>query len=408
MRRKRHTGGRMSRPAEDAGRRRRVVESHQIARAAFRSAALFAVVAAGWAVWVLFRGGSWWGPLHAFVAGSVLLSISGAAQLFTVTWSSAPAPPAWLTGSQRWAVIVGVGLVLVGASGRWSALVLTGGVLAGVGIVLLAASLIGAVRRSLLRRFDLSARFYVLALACGFVGIGLGVVMGVGAMPARFPTMRLVHVHANLVGLVGFTIVGTLPTILPTFAHHRMVSGREARAAWGLAVASGMLIVGGIVGGERAVGVGSLLAAASLLTITVGVVARLGRKGLDGGLPYLQVLAGCGWLAGWAIVDGARLVMGELLAPFAPLTAVVVAVGVGQVLAGSLAYLVPVLIGPAPLLGRNSERMHARPWLPLTAANVAGVLLLAGVPSLALGLIALWILDFAARLMRLERGLPAA
>ncbi len=90
-------------------RSRRVVESHEIASSSFRAAALFGLVAIVWAGWVLIRGGSWWGPLHAFLAGTVLLAISGATQMFTITWSAAPAPRAGLATGQRWAVAGGVG-----------------------------------------------------------------------------------------------------------------------------------------------------------------------------------------------------------------------------------------------------------------------------------------------------------
>lgn len=68
----------------EARRGRGVVASHSIARASFRAAGVFAVVAVGWAVWVVWQGASWWGPLHTFLAGTVLLAIAGATQMFTI------------------------------------------------------------------------------------------------------------------------------------------------------------------------------------------------------------------------------------------------------------------------------------------------------------------------------------
>ncbi len=385
------------------GLKRRVVESHDIASAAFRLAGVFGLVATGWSIWVLVRGGSWWGPMHAFLAGTVLLAISGATQLFTVTWAAAPAPGVKTTLVQRWAVAGGVALVLFGRASHRGALVAAGAVGVLAGLVVLARSLVGAVRRSLLRRFDLSSRFYLLAIAAGTVGVSLGGWMGSGLAGAHLGALRLVHAHINLIGLVGFTIVGTLPTILPTFAHHKAVSGREARYAWWMAAASMASILGGLAGFVPAVGVGAVGAAASLLLILGGVVGRLRRRGLAGGLAYVQVVAGCSWLAGWAIADGVGLVTREEPALSGAWLGAVVVAGVGQVLAGSLAYLLPVLAGRPPLLGRNLQRTHRRPWIPLIFANLAGVGFLVYGP-LAVVAGAGWLVDFGSRLARLERA----
>ena len=379
--------------------RRRVVESHRLARRAFRLGAVFVVAAVAWSGWVLAGGGPWWGPIHAFAAGGVLLAISGATQLFTITWSAAPAPRPAVAAVQRWALAAGVGLVLAGrvTESRWSLVAGAMSVLAG--LVTLGWILVGTIRRSLLRRFDLSSRFYLVALAAGVVGVGLGGFMGSGAAGDRLAGIRLVHYHLNLVGLVGFVIVGTLPTILPTFAHHRMVSGREAKVAWWLAVGSVVSMMAGLVFGAVAVGLGSVLAGAALLLVLGGVVGRLGRRGLRGGLAYLQVVAGCGWLAAWVFVDGWRLVSGR--GPDRTWVGAALVAGVGQVLFGALAYLLPVLAGRPPRLGRNLDRTHRRPWLPLVSANLAGVgfFVSATVATVAAGV---WVADFAYRIGRMQ------
>ena len=69
--------------------------------------------------------------------------------------------------------------------------------------------------------------------------------------------------------------------------------------------------------------------------------------------------------------------------------------GVGQVLAGSLAYLVPVLMGPP--LTVNLEKMTAHAWLPLVTANLGGVLVVAGLAEAAVPVFALWLVDFGRR-----------
>jgi nitrite reductase (NO-forming) len=385
----------------NVGRSRgRVVESHKIAASAFRLAGAFGLVGAVWSLIIAIGGGSWWGPLHTFLAGSVLLAIAGATQLFTITWSASPAPRAPLPTIQRWATGSGLVLVLVGVTADVGALVVagTGALLGGVG--LLGALLVGSVRRSLLRRFDLSARFYLLALGCGAIGITLGALMAAAA--SSDSRLRLVHSHLNLVGLIGFTIVGTLPTILATFAHHRVVSGTEARVAWWLCVAAAALITGGLFV-PSLVGAGTLVAALAAVLILAGVIVRLRRKSFKGGLPYYQATIGTAWLIAWGTVEGFEVLTTSVATPFPPWTGVVVLSGIGQVLLGSLAYLLPVLAGPHPRLGPNSKRMTRHGWLPLALANGSAIALLAGfgVPA-AVGY-GIWVLDFGRRALTLDR-----
>jgi nitrite reductase (NO-forming) len=382
------------------GRAGRVVESHKIALSAFRLAGAFGVAGAVWSLIVAIDGGSWWGPLHTFLGGSVLLAIAGATQLFTITWSASPAPRAPLPTIQRWTTGSGLGLVLVGVTADVVALVVLGTLALLGGVGLLGGLLVGSVRRSLLRRFDLSARFYLLALGCGAIGISLGALMAAGASSDL--SLRLVHSHLNLVGLIGFTIVGTLPTILATFAHHRVVSGNEARLAWWLSVAAAALIAGGLLV-PSLVGVGTLVAVTATALILTGVVVRLRRRGLKGGLPYYQATIGSAWLIAWGTFEGIEVLTTSVATPFPPWTGVVVLTGIGQILLGSLAYLLPVLAGPHPRLGPNTERMTRHGWLPLVLANGSAIALLAGLGTTAAVGYGIWVLDFGRRALTLER-----
>jgi nitrite reductase (NO-forming) len=322
------------------------------------------------------------------LAGTVLLAISGASLLFTITWSAAPAPARWVAALQRLTLAAGVALVLWGRAVSVGWLVGAGAALTLVGLGTLAGALAGSVRRSLLRRFDLSSRFYLLALAAGIVGVTLGGLMGTGLADNWYARAQLVHSHLNLVGLVGFTIIGTLPTFLPTLAHHRAVSGREVVVGWWLACAAAALMAAGLWGGETAVGAGTLLAGAGLVMVAVGVAARLGVAGLRGGLPYLQVVAGCGWLTAWAVVDGARLVGGFGSQSLTGWTAAAVVAGVGQVLMGALTYLLPVV-----RVGGKGSRL--RQLLTVALANLAGVALILGLSGLGLAAATVWLVVVA-------------
>jgi hypothetical protein len=383
-----------------ARRDMRVTESHSIARLAFRLGGIFALVALSWAAIVLVQGGSWWGPLHAFVAGSVLLAISGAAQMFTITWASATAPSRSLATFQRWAVASGTALVLVGVAGRFEVLTWIGASAVVAGLVALTVSIVGAVRRSLLRRFDLSARFYVTAFASGVVGVTLGAVLGSGAGD-QVASARLVHSHLNLLGLVALTIIGTLPTFLPTTAHHRAVSGREALIAWWLALTGVIAIGAGLWGRAALVGIGSLLVAGSALLVLIGILARLWAKG-SGRLAFIQVSLGVAWLTVWAIVDGVGILQSGASPVFGGWAGAAVIAGVGQVLAGSLAYIVPVLLGP-PLEAAKSILTRRR-WAPLILLNLGGLALAMGWEWVAVIAVGLWVLDMLFRVVTLVRS----
>lgn len=380
--------------------RGRVVESHDIARAAFASSLVFAVVAGAWSVYTLVVGGGWWGPLHAFLAGTTLLAISGASQMFTITWSSTVPPVRTAVVVQRRLLIGGVGAILTGVALEVPALVWMGGAAMVGGVVLLASMIHAAVRKSLLRRFDLSARFYLAGIASGAVGITLGTLMGAGVVVGAYPTVRLVHAHLNLVGFVGLTIIGTIPTLLPTTAHSRMVTGGEAVVAWRIAwVGTAAILVG--LWAPWAVGAGAIGIAVSGMLLLAGILRRLWGRGRHN-LPFLQITLGTMWLIGWTLGDGWRVATTATMSPYSGWTAAVALAGVGQVLAGALGYLVPVLRGsPFPA---NRRLLEERAWLPLTVLNGAGLCLGADAALAAVVLSAVWLTDFGIRLTRVIAG----
>ena len=122
-------------------------------------------------------------------------------------------------------------------------------------------------------------------------------------------------------------------------------------------------MLAGLIAPSELVGGGTLLTGIAGLLILVGIEVRLWSKGRHQ-VPFLQVSTGTLWLIVWAFVDGTRLVLDQPAVPFSGWTAAVVLAGVGQLLAGSLAYLIPVLIG-APLAS-DVNRMTHRPLIPLS------------------------------------------
>lgn len=148
-------------------------------------------------------------------------------------------------------------------------------------------------------------------------------------------------------------------------------------------------------------GVGTLAIASAGLLIIAGILGRLwGRRRLK--VTFLQIAVGTIWLIAWAAVDGVSVAASGTMAHFSGWTGAVVLAGVGQVLAGSLAYLVPVLTGPP--FEANRDTMEARAWLPLVALNAAGLFLGVGQPVAAVILSSIWVTDFRIRLGRVIRG----
>ncbi|MEX2322432.1 MAG: hypothetical protein WEA29_01510 [Acidimicrobiia bacterium] len=382
-------------------RRGRVARSHTVAAAAFRLAGGFIAWSMGWAVVVAVRGGVWWGPLHTFMVGAVLLAISGATQLFTVTWAAAVPADRRAAGAQRWVLAVGAVAAVMGVTFGLEWLVAIGAVLVLGGLGLLGWILVGVIRRSLLRRFDIASRFYLLAVGSGLVGVTLGWILGAEAAGAAHLDIRTAHMHLNLIGLVGFTIVGTLPTILPTTVRHPMVSGKEAVSAWWGSAAAAVAMASGMVSGPVPVGVGVALAAVAGAAILGGIVGRLGiGKVARAGFPALMIATGAGWLLAWMGHQAVTLIGGDHTV-YGPWVAVGVA-GVAMVLFGSLSYLVPVLVGGGgDALTANFGRLHGWGTPRAIVATAVPVAVLVGAPAVVpLGLAAVFVVDFAIRVIR--------
>jgi hypothetical protein len=108
------------------------------------------------------------------------------------------------------------------------------------------------------------------------------------------------------------------------------------------------------------------------------------------------------WLIVWAIVDGIGILQSGTSPIFGGWAAAAVVAGVGQVLAGSLAYIVPVLLGP-PLEPTSSILTRHR-WIPLTLINGAGIGLAAGLGQVAAAAIGLWVVDILFRVTALARA----
>lgn len=381
-------------PAKGAGDR--VKRSHAQTRTTVRFAlAFFAAAAVTAAV-----GDHRWLALHLLFPGGVVLAISGVSLMLTVTWAAAPAPSdRWVT-TQRASIIVGVLTIAVGRTiDAPRAVVAGGGVVFMIGLLILAALLAVTIRAGVERRFDAAVAAYLAATTAGLVGAALGVDMAVNGAT---PTLRAAHVVANLLGLVGLTIGGTLPFFAGTVGRSRMAKRTTtprllATISWQVVMLGGSVIA-------LATGAAGW-AATGLAGYAVGIVVALvwmpvpTSRQLEWAGPRLYALwAGGLWWCGAVTATALEALDDQVILSGKWLLVLAIA-GYCQIAWGSLAYLLPMLRGGGPK--RLGEGFAAtRSWLGFAAVNLAGAALVLDRSQIAAAAVVIWVLDGAVRVAR--------
>jgi nitrite reductase (NO-forming) len=385
------------RAAQAAGTRGaadRVRLSHAQVRRTLRLALAFVAAAAIAAA----AGESRWLPLHLFLAGGVVLAISGVSVMLTVTWSAAPAPPDWVVLVQAACVAVGAAGIAAGRQfdlGAWAMASAGSAYLAG--LVVLAGVLVATARRGVERRFDAAVAAYLAALAAGIAGVALGITMAVDV-----PTvgLRAGHVTLNVLGLVGLVVGGTLPFFAATVGRSRMA--RHASGARLMGVVTWQVVAlatatFGLVNDARGVAAAGLGAYAAGIGAALWLLPRPNRRQLAWAGPRLLALwAGSLW---WAVAVAATAVeaaRGDTVVFGGDWLLVLVVGGYAQILWGSLAYLLPMLRGGGhEQLGLGFAA--TRSWTALAAANLAALALALGLLALAAAGVVVWVVDSGAR-----------
>jgi hypothetical protein len=362
-------------------------------RSPFGSAAPSIVAALVYAVavvvWLAFGdrlpGGRWF-AVHLFTLG-VLTNL-------VVTFSEHFARTVTRTKGERagwWPVVTNLGilLVLIGFPGgqRW---VLAVGSTIVTGVVFAAYLRIRRMRREAIgARFAWIARVYERAHGAFLHGAILGALMGLGALSGSwYGAARIAHLHANILGWGGLTLLATLVFFGPTMARTRIEPGaddRSARAlrrgATGLSVAVVLLLLTGLGGTGGAIarlGAGLGLAgfawAATVVCLPVG--RAVWRAKPTAARPL--VTAVCGWLPLVAWADVAVVLVGS----WRWLDALGVAALAGvlaQAILATLVYLAPMLRGHTTA-AREAIRIRLEVGMHLRAAAVG-----AGVVSCVIG-----------------------
>ncbi|MEO6629372.1 MAG: hypothetical protein ABIP03_12485, partial [Aquihabitans sp.] len=347
-----------------------------------------------------------WLPLHLFLVGGMVGTLSAVTQMLAITWSSSPPPVRWLAAAQRWSLALGTVAVAVGRERNIEGLTGAGGAAVVAALVLLAVILAGIRRTAVTFRYLPAIDAYLLAAVAGLVGGSLGTALATGHVAAEnLVAFRNAHLSVNIFGLVGMVAAGTLPFFSATQIRSRMApwatSGRIRAVVLWLTAATVVMASGHLVK-HPAVAAGGLAAYAVGIGAVVALCPRVTRRQVQWAGPRLwQLAAGVAWWLAMTLVLAVQFATGR--GYDGPVLRALAVGGYAQILVASLAYLGPVLHrgGNRTLAGRFAL---TRSWGSLVAGNVAAACALADASVALAAVLGIWLVVIAARAVRLFTG----
>ena len=303
-----------------------------------------------------------WLMIHLLLLGALSTAILIWSQHFADSLLRRAAPGGRAFLGVRLAVhTLGAAVVVTGMVTGWWPLVLVGGILVGAVAVAHSVSLGMQARGGLPARFAPLVRFYVAAGLSLVVGVTLGVIMARASIPASvhdrlFPA----HIGFNLLGWVGFTVVGTFILLWPTVLGTRASDGANGTARSALVLlCGGVLLYGLFCLTDLRAGIAAAVVvyAAGLVLVLVEAIAQA-RRSPPATFAAWSLGAAYGWFLVCTLALGALVAtapswaeaderLAWLVGPFA--------VGfAAQILLGALSYLLPVVLGGGPDAVRRS------------------------------------------------------
>lgn len=337
-----------------------------------------------------------WLPLHLAMAGGAGTAIAAMVPFFVAALAVAQPASPMLRGGSIALVAAGAAFAAVGRAFGAPEVAALGAWLAVAGFAGVALATAWPLRRAGGPRRPLTEAAYLTAIANVLVGVTLAGLFlgGVPAVTSSWGALKPAHGWLNVFGFVCLVIAGTLVHFAPTVAGSRIrrrSSGVVAVA--GLGAGAPLVALGYAAGAASVAQLGGLttLVGATALAIH-GLQAHLDRAGWTTERAWHAFTAGSlllapVWLVVAAATAAARLFtdgvdpagwrLPELLAPL--MLGVV-----GQVLAGSLSFLVPAISpGPPERHARQRGRLGRFAIVRLIALNAGvGLLMLAGVLTL--------------------------
>ncbi|NEE00639.1 multicopper oxidase domain-containing protein [Phytoactinopolyspora halotolerans] len=351
--------------------------------------ALAAVVLAADPAWLNTR----WLTIHLVFLGAATTAIMVWSSHFSQALTRSVTGDRWL--GRRVAVLtVGVVSVLGGvAPTGHSTLAVSIGAVTGVALILLAVGAHALVLARMARtRFGGPLKdvvwFYVAACGALSLGAPLGAALATG-VPATVATSTgsfAAHLHLNIVGWVGLTVLGSLLMLGPATLRARMHPRvpRAVRPVLGTGVVGLALTVAGLWADVHVVavaGLGLYIAGIGILMVALAATARNSRARRG---PALALGLGMGWFAAYLVLDLVAVATDGSAGAVRLVTDKVPMLALGflaQVLIAALTFLLPVLFGGGPAGHKSLAGRLALGWSVRLGVLNVGVVLLASVDT---------------------------
>jgi hypothetical protein len=351
----------------------------------FRLLRPVAAAACGYAlaalVWLTFGdtlpGGRWF-AVHLFTLGILSNLVVALTEHFTRLLLHSRARDRRL---HRFVLLNAGALLLLGFPPRLRFPLAAGGILVAATVAWLAVDL-HRMRRAAGpdARFSFVVRAYEHACGMFLVGATLGTLLGVQVLTGPwYGAGRLAHLHANVLGWGGLSLLATVVFFGPTMMRTRMRQGADGRAARALLVAAGglavavgaLLLTGATPGGTwpRLLAGAGLAVYAAAATVVCWEVLRTGRTARHSAHAWL-IQAACAWFVAVTWFDAFAVASGRLRLLDA-LGAVLIVAVLGQAILAALNYLTP-MVWAADGPGRAAARARLEAFAPTRVALLNG------------------------------------
>jgi nitrite reductase (NO-forming) len=330
-------------------------------------------------------GGRWF-AVHLFTLGVVTNLVLTFSEHFARTLTRVPGGP-----SRWWPVVTNIGIlaVLVGLPTDSLPLLASGASVTALAVAAAAVRIRRMRRASVGARLAWIVRLYEWAHVAFVLGAMTGAVLGIGVTAGTgwYVGVRLSHLHANVLGWAGLTLLATLVFFGPTMVRARIEDGADARARRVLPFGAAGVVVGVVLlatiglpdplgSTARIVAAVALAAYAWAASIVCAPVLRVALRAKPTG-PRPLVIAVAIWfpIAAWS---GVAVVATGALEWFETVGVVALVGVLGQSMFATLIYLAPLLLGR-----RTAARDAVRSALE-SGARLRGGILSAGVIVTAL------------------------
>lgn len=363
-------------------------------RTAFRLLRPVAAAACGYAlatlVWLAFGdnlpGGRWF-AVHLFTLGILSNLVVALTEHFAATLLRGVARH---HQRQRFVLLNAGALLVLGFPPTLRYPLMVGATVLAGAVLSLAVDLHRWRRADPAARFAFVVRGYEHACAAFLVGAALGALLGTGVLTgAWYGAGRLAHLHVNILGWGGLTLLSTLVFFGPAMMRTRMELGADVRAGSALLLtpAGLCLAVAGLLatGGWPQASWPRMTAAAGLAlyalgaTVVASAVVRAGRRA-RAALHAWMIRAACVWFVVVVWADVAAIATARLRLLDTLGAALIVAV-LGQAIMAALNYLTPMVWATGA-----DRRSRARQRLEMFAPARVGVVNAGAVLVLLAGL----------------------